>query len=143
MVMRLMQMLPGRTFAAEMNRLQRELESAFSAPSTAGYPPVNVWEDEENYYLETELPGYQPSDLEAYVVNTDQLVIKGERKPLTIEKAICHRQERSFGKFERTFTMPKPIDSNQVQAKYTNGVLELKLAKSPDAKPKQISIAIG
>lgn len=142
--MRLMQMLPvGRTFASEMNLLQRELENAFSATSAAGYPAVNVWEDGEHYYFETELPGYQPSDLEAYVVNADQLVIKGERKPQAFEKAICHRQERSFGKFERTFTLPKPVDSNQVQAKYTNGVLELKLAKSADAKPKKIEISIG
>jgi len=142
--MRLMQMLPvSRTFASEMNRLQQELENVFSAPVSTGFPAVNIWEDEENYYLETELAGYQPSDLEAFVVNNDQLVIKGERKPLNYEKAICHRQERSFGTFERTFTLPKPVDANQVQAKYINGVLELKLAKSPEAKPKKISIAIN
>ncbi len=139
--MRLMQMLPvSRSFASEMNRLQQELENVFSAPVSTGFPAVNIWEDEENYYLETELPGYQPSDLEAFVVNNDQLVIKGERKPMNYEKAICHRQERSFGTFERTFTLPKPVDANQVQAKYTNGVLELKLAKSPEAKPKKIAL---
>jgi HSP20 family protein len=142
--MRLMQMLPvSRTFASEMNRLQQELENVFSSRSSSGYPAVNMWEDEENYYLETELPGYQPSDLEAFVVNNNELVIKGERKPMSYEKAIAHRQERSFGSFERTFTMPKPVDAGKVQAKYTNGVLELKLAKSPEAKPKKINIAIN
>ncbi|HMO35371.1 MAG TPA: Hsp20/alpha crystallin family protein [Gemmatales bacterium] len=142
--MRLMQMLPvSRTFASEMNRLQQELENVFSSRVSTGFPAVNIWEDDEHYYLETELPGYQPSDLEAFVVNQDQLVLKGERKPTTYEKAICHRQERSFGSFERTFTLPKQVDANNVQAKYTNGILELKLAKSPESKPKKINIAIN
>jgi HSP20 family protein len=142
--MRLMQMLPmSRSFAREMNRLQRELEQAFGTVARPSGPAINMWEDENNFHIETELPGYDPSKIEAHVMGNDTLVIKGQREPVTHEKAVSHRQERSFGSFERTITLPKPVSADQVQAKYTNGVLHLTLAKAPEAKPQKIAITVG
>lgn len=137
--MRLMQM--SNNFAREMNRLRRELEGNIQGQAGVTYPALNIWEDAECLHIESELPGYQPSDLEAYVTGSDQLVLKGERKPAALEKAVCHRQERTFGSFERTLTLPIPVNADQVEAKYSQGVLHLKLAKSPEAKPKKIAIS--
>jgi len=142
--MRMLATMPARqSLAHQFNRLTRELENAFAGSRPATYPALNLWEDENHFFLESELPGYQQNDLEAYIVGQDQLVLKGVRKPIQHEKAIAHRQERTFGNFERTITLPKPVDGNQVEAKFINGVLHLKLAKSPLAKPKKIEIAIN
>lgn len=139
--MRLMQM--SNNFAREMNRLRRQLENANGVQTAATYPALNIWEDADSLHIESELPGFQPGDLEAFVVGQEQLVLKGERKPTNFEKSVCHRQERGFGKFERTLTLPVQVDGDKVEAKFNNGVLQLKLAKRPEAKPKKIEIAVG
>lgn len=142
--MRMLATLPSRrSLAHQFNRLTRELESAFNGSISPAYPAINVWEDGDYYHLESELPGYQQADLEAYIVGEDQLVLKGKRQPTQHEKAVNHRQERNFGNFERTITLPKPVDGNQVEARFVNGVLNLKLAKAAEAKPKKIDIAIN
>lgn len=143
--MRLFRMTPhGNAFVhAQLNRLQHELEKAFTGTPSASYPALNMWEDDDNIYIDSELPGYQQNELEAYIVGNDQLVLKGERKPVKYEKAINHRQERSFGSFERNLTLPAPVDGDKIQAKFTNGVLQLQLAKSPLAKPKKIDITVN
>ena len=139
--MRMLATLPSRrSLAHQFNRLTRELESAFSGSLSPAYPALNLWEDGDHFYLESELPGYQQADLEAYIVGEDQLVLKGKRQPTQHEKAVNHRQERTYGNFERAITLPKPVDGNQVEAKFVNGVLNLKLAKAAQAKPKKIDI---
>lgn len=142
--MRMLATLPSRrSLAHQFNRLTRELENAFAGSVSPAYPALNLWEDGDHFYLETELPGYQQADLEAYIVGEDQLVLKGKRQPTQHEKAVNHRQERTYGNFERTITLPKPVDGNQVEAKFINGVLNLKLGKAAQAKPKKIDIAIN
>jgi HSP20 family protein len=104
------------------------------------FPALNLWEDDDLLFIEAELPGYQLEDLEIYVVRNDQLVLKGERQAPEHAKAVCHRQERSFGTFNRTVSLPVAVDAEQVQARLENGVLKIQLAKSPLAKPKKINI---
>lgn len=143
--MRVFSMMPGCNSLVHdtMSRLQRELEGVFGGTSTSGYPAINMWEDDDHIYVDSELPGYQQNELEAYIVGNDQLVLKGERKPIKYEKAINHRQERSFGSFERNLTLPAPVDGDKIQATFTNGVLQLKLAKSQLAKPRKIDITMN
>lgn len=141
--MRMLAALPSRqSLAHQFNRLTQELESAFTNSMTASYPALNLSEDGDHFYLESELPGYQPDDLEVYIVGEDQLVLRGKRQPTQHEKAIKHRQERNYGNFERTIALPKPVDGNLVEARFINGVLNLKLAKAAQAKPKKINIVI-
>lgn len=138
--MRMLQTLPGyNSFIREMNRVHRDLQSAIGN----NYPAVNMWEDENYIYVESELPGYQQSDLHIYITGEDQLLMKGERKPVVMENAVCHRQERSFGSFERTMTLPVKVDASQVKATFTNGILNLVLTKSAAAKPQKIEITVS
>jgi HSP20 family protein len=140
-------MLNHHTALAQMNRLRDELDRVFGIDSvnwsrTGGYPPVNVWEDENHFYLEAELPGMSIEDLEIYVHEGDQLSIKGSRKASEIEGAKLRRRERSCGAFQRTFKLDSDVDVEKVSADFKNGVLTVTLPKSEAVKPRKIEINV-
>ena len=89
----------------------------------ASFPAINIWEDGDALLVETELPGMALTDLEIYVTGHNQLTIKGERKAPVLDKAVQHRQERSYGTFMRALTLPAAVDENQIDARFENGVL--------------------
>jgi HSP20 family protein len=127
-------------FQDEMNRLFDRWSNGgpFAAPSS--FPALNVWEDGEEVFVEAELPGLNLKDLEIYVTGGNQLTIKGERKPNLPEKGVWHRQERSFGAFNRSLTLPFPVDADKVDARLEDGVLHLKLTKHESARPRKIPV---
>jgi HSP20 family protein len=112
--------------------------------STSSFvPPVDVYEDEHNVFIRAEVPGIDPNDLDIKVEN-NVLTIRGERKWNKEEKEEnFHRVERRYGSFTRSFTLPNTVNTDDVNASYNNGVLELKLGKRAEAKPKQIKVGIG
>lgn len=133
----------------EMSRFRREMDQLFGRwgfdsetwPGLAvSYPPVNLWEDDEFVYAEAELPGQKLPDLEITVTGDNRLTINGERKQPALQNAEWHRQERSFGSFERTIDLPVGMDAGKVDARLENGVLTIKMAKSPQAKPRKITV---
>jgi HSP20 family protein len=133
----------------EMNRLYDEMSRVFDRRGKAGlrvpagtaYPPINVWEDQDQLFVEAELPGFGLADLEIYVTGENQLNIKGERKPPTVEGAVWHRQERGYGSFNRLFELPWGVDSSQVTARFQHGVLTVTLPKRHDVKPRKIEVS--
>jgi len=104
------------------------------------YPAVNVWENDDFVWAEAELPGLKLTDLEITVSADNQLTIKGTRQQAALEKAEWHRQERTFGGFGRTFQLPVSMDAGKVEALLENGILTIKMAKSPAAKPRKIPV---
>ncbi len=104
------------------------------------FPAVNVWEDADVVFVEAELPGLKLEDLEIFVTNGNQLTIKGERKPVNVDKGVWHRQERGTGSFVRMLTLPFPVDSDKVEARFENGVLRIQLAKHESAKARKITV---
>lgn len=106
----------------------------------ASFPPVNVWEEGEAIHVEAELPGLNLADLDISVTGGNQLTIKGERKPVTPEKCVRHREERSFGSFTRVLTLPFPVDPDKVEARFENGVLRVQLPKHEAARPRKIVV---
>jgi HSP20 family protein len=127
---------------SEMNRLfQRWGDGGLRGLGLAAYPPVNVWEENDTIYVQAELPGMRLEDLEIYVTGSDQLTLKGERKPAAAVKGVVqHRQERGFGSFVRVLPLPFAVDANQVEARLENGVLLVKLPKHESAKPRKIVV---
>ncbi len=105
-----------------------------------GYPPLNVWEEGDEVFIEAELPGQDLKDLEIYVTAGNQLTIKGERKQCSVDKGVWHRQERNFGHFTRSLTLPFAVDAEKVDARLENGVLKVKLAKHESARPRKIEV---
>ena len=128
-----------RRLRDEVSRLVESLGQAWPALAPK-YPAMNVWQDDGSLYVEVELPGMDLSDLEIYVTGGDRLTLKGERKPLQIENATWHRQERGFGSFVRTLALPTPVDADNVQARLLNGVLTITLPKSAAAKTRKIAV---
>ena len=112
-------------------------------PSARGvFPPINVFEDREgNIVFRAEVPGIAPADL-SVSVESGRLSLSGERKPPEGNGGY-HRRERRFGQFSRTIQLPQGLDSGHVSAECRDGVLNVRVAKSEAARPRQISINAG
>ena len=109
-------------------------------PTAGVFPPMNVTEDKNNYYIRAELPGLKANELDISVTG-DNLSISGERKlPAEDEKAQYHRREQKAGKFSRIVSLPTLVDTGKVEAHSTDGVLTVVLPKAEAAKPKQITV---
>lgn len=105
------------------------------------FPPVNVTQDDNHFYVRAELPGIKPADLSISALH-NRVSISGKREiPQESDKASYHRRERAEGDFSRTITFPGEIASDKVEARYGDGVLELTLPKSENARPRQIAVS--
>jgi HSP20 family protein len=90
-----------------------------------------------------EVPVINEKDIDVQLEN-NTLNVRGERKFEKEEKEEnFHRVERRYGSFVRSFTLPNTVDPEKVEANYENGVLNIKLAKRAEAKPKQIKVGAG
>jgi len=133
------------TLQDRMNRLFQESVGGRDQGLLAGgfMPPVDIYEDEHNITIGVELPGVDMKDIDVQVEN-NTLTIRGER---TLEKdqkeENFHRIERRYGSFFRSFALPNTVDTDKVTAESNNGLLEIKLPKRAEAKPKQIKVSVG
>jgi HSP20 family protein len=127
-------------FQNEMNRLFDRWGHNHAWSSLGAFPAVNVWEEADKVLVEAELPGLDLKDLEIFVTGGRQLTIKGERKQFTPEKGVWHRQERSYGSFIRSLSLPFAVDPERVEAHFESGVLQVTLAKHESAKPRKIAV---
>ena len=106
-------------------------------------PTVDITEDEKFYVIKTELPEVKKEDVHV-TVEDGVLTLTGERKFEKEEKGKkYHRIERSYGRFARTFALPDNIDAGKINATFKEGILTVTVAKSENAKPKQIEVKIG
>jgi len=126
-----------------LSSLQDELERFFESPLTNWAPALDVYEDKDNFVVHTELPGLKREDIDVSLQD-GVLVISGERK--TEEKRSegeIRRQERFYGKFQRTLTLPAPVAANKVKAQYKDGVLTVTIPKAEEAKPRKIDVSVN
>jgi HSP20 family protein len=110
--------------------------------SVAWSPVTDVREDENGLSVSVELPGMSAEDVTVSIEN-GVLSIAGEKKQETVEEnaeRIEHLVERRYGSFERTFRLPRGVDSDSVKAKFQNGLLNIDIPKSEKAKKRQIEI---
>jgi HSP20 family protein len=127
-----------------MNSLFRNMNEEEAPLAAANFvPAVDIYEDAEKLVLKLEVPGIQEKDLDVRIEG-NTLTVKGERKLEAEEKEEnFHRIERSYGSFYRAFTLPSTVETENVQASYTAGVLKLELKKKAEAQPKQIKIQVA
>lgn len=143
----------------EMEALRREIDRAFESagfrfPSLLrttlwptrgerGFPPVNVYQDAENFYVEMLAPGIEPNSINLTVLR-NSLTISGEKpRRATGKSESIHREERSTGKFSRRVELPAEVDEAKAKAEYRNGILLVTLPKASHAKPKEITVQVG
>jgi HSP20 family protein len=123
--------------------LQDELERLFESPLTAWAPVLDVHEHADKFDIRVELPGLKREDINV-ALQDGALVISGERKSEKVEEGTeVHRQERFYGKFQRSLTLPAPVAADKVKAQYKDGILTVTLPKSQEAKPKQIDVSVN
>ena len=137
----------GSTMDEPVARLRGEVDTLFDrffagdggslAHTWAGGVPVAMWEDEDHIYIEAELPGATEKDVDVTVHN-GLLFIRGERRP--VEGRTYLYNGRLFGRFERVITLPEAVDAENVQARLADGLLSIALSKSPQAKPKRVTV---
>jgi HSP20 family protein len=111
--------------------------------TSAWVPATDIFEDAEGIKIALELPGLKPEDVKLTIEN-DSLTIRGEKKQVAEEQTTkVHRYERSYGAFERSFTLPNTVDGEKVAAKFDNGVLTVTLPKAERAKPREIQVKVS
>jgi len=104
------------------------------------FPPMNITQDDENFYLRAEVPGIKPEEL-SISANRNRISVGGKREiQREPERVSYHRKERAEGAFNRTVTLPTEVDAERVDAKYVDGILTLTLPKAEESKPRQIMV---
>ena len=138
-------MNPIQQFRDEMDRL---VTNVFANPAIAGatrmvtgrgFPAVNLWESDDNLFIEAEVPGLKAENLDVTVVGSE-LTIKGERPEEAAQQGAFHRRERGVGSFTRVVQLPSEVNADRVEASLNDGVLLLTLPKAETAKPRKIKV---
>lgn len=131
-------------FASPLALFEDMMNRFFNEPVSARpwYPAVDIAENENEIILSADIPGVKMDDIEVKVEN-GTLTISGKREfQKQEEKGGYHRIERSYGSFQRAFTLPDSVDTDKVEADYQDGVLKVVLPKKEVAKPRTVKISL-
>src|ERR1044072_1111245 len=142
---------PLRELASIQNEMNRLFVTVFDAPAPGGnggtlrrwMPAMDLVETEDHFVLRADLPGLSEGDV-SIEVEDNVLTVSGERKAEheTTQEGY-HRVERAFGSFSRSLTLPEGVDADAVTASFDRGVLEIRIPKPEQRKPRKISIGVG
>ncbi len=111
-------------------------------PSSIRMPSLDVYEEKDSVVVKAELPGMKKEDVEVNLVGAN-LTIKGEKKEdQEVKEDDYYRRERSYGSFLRTVALPCEVKSDEIKASFKDGVLEIRMPKTEEAKKKSIAVKI-
>ena len=141
---------PFRELATLQNEVNRLFNTAFDAPPAGNggtlrrwMPAMDLVETDDHFVLRADLPGLSEGDVNIEVED-NVLTVSGERKAEhETTKEGYHRVERAFGAFSRSLTLPDGVDAEAVEASFDKGVLEIRIPKPEERKPRKVSIAVG
>jgi HSP20 family protein len=140
----------------ELNSLQTEMNRLFNTffdtPTTGGnggggvrrwVPSMDLVETDEHFVLGADLPGLTEADV-SIELEDNVLTVAGERKAEREDKEEgFYRMERSFGQFRRSLTLPEGVDADKIAATFDKGVLEVRIPKPEERKPRRVAIRVG
>ena len=105
-------------------------------------PSVDIYENNDSVVVKAELPGVERDQI-SVEVKDGILTLRGERKSeKEVKEESYHRIERSYGNFQRSFSLPVSVEQDKVTARFKDGVLEVILPKKEQARPKQIQVDV-
>ncbi len=105
-------------------------------------PAVDIFETADSIVMKAELPGVSRDNIDIQVQD-NTLMLKGERKfEREVKEENYLRIERSYGAFQRAFTLPTVVQRDKIKATFKDGVLEVTMPKAEEAKPKQVKIDV-
>lgn len=144
---------PVRELHTMQNEMNRLFNTFFDSPTPSNggghavarrwIPAMDVVETEDHFVLRADLPGLSESDVKIEVED-NVLTVSGERKSEHEQKGEgYYRVERAFGSFSRSLTLPEGIDADSIQASFDNGVLEVRIPKPEQPKPRKVQISLG
>lgn len=144
-----------RAPAVEASTLERQINRLFSdtlgnldwqyrdSAGASWVPPVDIFEEADAIRIVAEVPGVKPEDIKISLEN-NVLTIQGTKEQVAQERTErVHRYERTYGAFERSFTLPATVDAGNIKASYEHGVLTVTLPKAENAKPRQIQVQVA
>lgn len=136
---------PFRELAALQNEMGRFVNGLFDAPARAGQswvPALDVWETEGELVYAFDLPGIA-QDAISIEVQDGTLTVSAERARVAEQQDDrFHRFERRFGSFSRAVGLPQGADEAKVAASYRDGVLEVRVPKPEEPKPRRIQVRL-
>ena len=137
---------PLRELGSLQNEMNRLFNTVFDTPQPSGstlrrwMPAMDLVETEESFVLRADLPGLAEEDIKIEFED-GTLTVSGERKAEHEAKSEgYYRVERAFGSFSRSLTLPQGIDAEAVTASFDRGVLEIRVPKPEERKPRRIEI---
>jgi len=138
---------PFRDLISLREAMDRLFEESFIRPRAGWLAPlgpetlvVDMYETDESVVVKTSVPGVKPEEIDITITG-DTLTIKGETKvEEKVEKTNYIRQERRYGAFSRSVTLPTTVVAEQAKAEFEHGVLTLTLPKAEEVKPKSIKV---
>lgn len=127
-------------------QLRRDMDLLFDTlwsdetPTPGVFPPMNVTQDGDRYFVRAELPGIDPKDL-TIAVERNKLSVSGKREIVPEGDGVSyHRRERAGGSFSRSLTLPDDLNAETVEASYKDGVLTVALPKAETVKAREIKV---
>lgn len=130
---------PRSTYGSPFDMLNRVIGGSGAGHSSTAYPAFNVWSNDDGAVITSEIPGARMEDIEL-TVHGKTFTIKGGKKEE--EESVRYvRHERPDGEFSRAIELPFQIDGGKVEAKLTNGILEIKLPRAENDKPRKIAVS--
>lgn len=124
----------------ELDRLTRESGWAFDGPSlTSEHRNTGLQVREDSAALALDLPGVDESDLNIEL-EENLLKVHAVRNDLHEDEEEVVLRERSYGEFSRTYTLPWPVQQEEVDARFQQGVLTLRLKRAPESAPRRIEV---
>jgi len=124
----------------DLNRMFDEFMPALRGDTSGFVPAVDVYEDKDNVYVETQIAGIEPENVEASIEN-NVLSIKGEsEKKSEVDEENYYRKEIRRGKFYRSIPLPAEVKGEEAKAETEKGLLRVIIPKAPETKPQKIRI---
>jgi HSP20 family protein len=127
----------------EFNRLVNNLFGASDAAPQRWTPAMDLVEADDHFLLKADLPGMSDADV-SIEVQDNTLTVSGERRAEHEESQRgWYRVERSFGRFSRSLTLPEGVNPEGIEASFDKGVLEVRIPKPEERKPRRVAIQAG
>jgi HSP20 family protein len=141
---------PARELSSLQSEMNRLFSTFFDSPVASRgargelqrwVPAMDLVETEDHFVLRADLPGVAPGDVKIELED-NVLTVAGERRAEHEDKGEgFYRVERSFGGFQRSLTLPEGVDAEAIDASFDNGVLEVRIPKPEERKPRRVTIS--
>lgn len=126
----------------ELDRLFEDFFDRQGPDASRVTPPTDLWETEDAFAVEMEAPGFERDDFDV-AIDRGTLTVTGVRDVDAAEDQDFHLRERAAGRFRRSFSLPASVRTQDVTARYEDGVLRVDLPKAEEARTKKIEVDVG